>query len=211
MRDLLKQSVCMNPSENCFYRQCDQCHNSTVSHILCQNIDIDFEDLVSWSIWRKVGARYELLHLTGTLRLLLKEIEDLWPHFITHSFYTHEQRDYVSLIRKESSLTTYIVVQIDFAQNFSFVIQREVQSAYFNRQQATIFTVHMRIGEEHRNLVIISDYLAHDTKFVYSAQKIIVQFVRREYPNIEKITYVSDGATAHFKSYSHLPTYLLRP
>ncbi len=161
---------------------------------------MEIQDTASWSIWKKVNSRYELLHLTGTFRALLEEIDDLWPNFITHSFCTRQQRDYIALIKEMSSITTSAVVQLDFAQNFSFVIQREIQSAYYSRQQATIFTIYIRIGEEHRNMVFISDYLAHDTKFVYAAQKRIVEFLRKEYPNVSKINYVSDGASAHFKS-----------
>ncbi|CAF4451074.1 unnamed protein product, partial [Rotaria sp. Silwood2] len=138
---------------------------------------VEIQNSVSWSIWKKLNSRYELLHLTGIFRALLEEIDDLWPNFITHSFHTREQRDYIALIKEKSSITTFAVVQ-----------------------QATIFTVYIRIGEEHRNLVIISDYLAHDTRFVYSGQKIIIDFLRKEYPNIFKINYVSDGASAHFKN-----------
>lgn len=177
------------------------------SDILSDGIDVEIQDSASWSIWKKINSRYELLHLTGTFRALLEEIDNLWPNFITHTFYTREQRDYIALIKEKSTITTFAVVQVDFAQNFVFVIQREVQSAYYSRQQATIFTIYIKIGEEHRNMVIISDYLAHDTRFVYSSQRIIIEFLRKEYPNILKINYVSDGASAHFKSkYSILKT-----
>ncbi len=71
----------------------------------------------SWSIWKKVNSRYELFHLTGTFRVLLEEIDDLWPNFITHSFYSHQQRDYITLIKEASRITAFAVMQLDFAQN----------------------------------------------------------------------------------------------
>ena len=207
IKQLVEKTICTIPSERCYYRLCTNCLHLKASDILSDGIDVEIQDSASWSIWKKLNSRYELLHLTGTFRALLEEIDDLWPNFITHSFYTREQRDYIALIKEKSSITTFAVVQVDFAQNFVFVTQREVQSAYYSRKQATIFTIYIRIGEEHRNMVIISDYLAHDTRFVYSAQKIIIQFLRKEYPNIFKINYVSDGASAHFKSkYSILQT-----
>jgi hypothetical protein len=42
----------------------------------------------------------------------------------------------------------------------------------------------MKVGEEHRNMVIISDSLTHDNKFVHAAQKIIIDFIKTEYPNV---------------------------
>ena len=116
-----------------------------------------------------MNVRYELLQLTGTFQALMEEIDHLWSNFITHSVYTHKQRNYIALIKEISSITTFAVAQLDFARNFSFVIQREVQSAYYSRQQAAILTVYIKIGEEHRNMVFISDYLTHDTRFVYCA------------------------------------------
>ncbi|CAF4494941.1 unnamed protein product, partial [Rotaria sp. Silwood2] len=77
----------------------------------------------------------------------------------------------------------------------------EVQSAYYSRQQAAILTVYIKIGEERRNMVFISDYLTHDSRFVYCTRKFIVDFLRKEYHNIIKINYVSDGASAHFKNF----------
>jgi hypothetical protein len=93
-----------------------------------------------------------------------------------------------------------MVVQMDFAQNFAFVIQQEVQCAFYFRQQATLFTVYMKVADEHRNMVVISDCLTHDNKFVHAAQKIVIDFIKAEYPNVSIINYVTDGAVSHFKS-----------
>ena len=60
--------------------------------------------------------------------------------------------------------------------------------------------VYIKVGEEHRNMVFISDYLAHDTRFVYYAQCVIITFLKKEYPNVFSVVYVSNGASAHFKS-----------
>ncbi|CAF4706591.1 unnamed protein product [Rotaria socialis] len=200
MKNLIEETICTSPSEFCYYRQCVNCHQLKASDILSDGIDIQIEDSASWSIWKKLNSRYELLHLTGTFRALLEEIDSLWSNFIIHNFYTREQRDYIALIKETSTITTFAVVQVDFAPNFPFFIQREIQSAYYFRQQATIFTIYIKVGEDHRNMVLISDYLAHDTKFVYSGQKLIVDFLRKQYPNVLKLNYVSDGASAHFKS-----------
>lgn len=199
-KQLIEKTICSSATEDCFYRRCIDCLEKKPSIILLEGLDVEIYDLASWSMWKKTRSRYELLHLSGTLETLLEELDDLWSAFLIHSFYTAKQRDYIALIKETSSLTTFSVIQLDFAQNFSLIIQREIQSAYYSRQQATIFTVYVRVGNEHRNMAIISDYLSHDTKFVFCAQQLIMDFVKREYPNIVKVNYVSDGAAAHFKS-----------
>ena len=109
-------------------------------------------------------------------------------------------------------------MQIDFAENYKFVRQRAPQSAHWNTDQATLFTIHFKIGTEHRCMVIISDYMSHDSKFVWLAQEDIVNFLKKHYPRVKKINYVryvdikifyysiisnflsSDGAASHFKN-----------
>ena len=54
-----------------------------------------------------------------------------------------------------------IILQLDFAQNFSLVSQHEVQSAHFDKPHVTVFTASVILGSESKNLVIISDYLEH--------------------------------------------------
>ena len=92
----------------------------------------------------------------------MQEIDNLWPVFVPHSYYTRQQPEYIAYIKEISSCTTFSAVQINFARNFSLVVQREIQS-YYSRQQATILTVLIKVGEEHRNMATISDYIAHDS------------------------------------------------
>ncbi|CAF1153996.1 unnamed protein product [Adineta ricciae] len=56
------------------------------------------------------------------------------------------------------------------------------------------------MGAGHRNLAIISDYMKHTTEFVYYAQILIINFIRKWYPNVKQLNYLSDGAAAHFKN-----------
>ena len=190
----------MYSSEKCYQRQCANCGNLKPSDFLSINAHVDIQDSVSWPMWKKQNARFELLHITGTFCALLQEIDSLWPIFVLHSYYTRQQREYIAHIREISSCTTFAVVQMNFAQNFSLVVQREIQSAYYSREKVIIFTVFIKVDEEHRNMAIISDYIAHDTKFVYFTQKFIIELTRQTYKNVFKINYVSDGAPSHSKS-----------
>ena len=60
-----------------------------------------------------------------------------------------------------SSSNDVVVVQMDFAQNFALLSQHEVQSAYFDKPQVTVFTAFVVMDSEHKNFVILSNYLEH--------------------------------------------------
>ncbi|CAF2062009.1 unnamed protein product, partial [Rotaria magnacalcarata] len=110
--------------------------------------------------------------------------------FIYHAFINRQQRKCIETIREQSSADDYVVVQIDLAENHKFVRQREPQSAHWNTDQAALFTVHLKIGKQHRCMVLISDYMNHDSKLVWLAQEHIANFVKKQYPEVKKINYV---------------------
>jgi hypothetical protein len=64
------------------------------------------------------------------------------------------------------------VVLCDFAENYSFVLQDEAQGFHWNSSQATIhpYVIYFKksdaLNTEHENLVMISDYLKHDSVLV---------------------------------------------
>ena len=187
---MVDKTVCALPSEDCYNRRCDNCCNINVSDIFITDTDIDEQADTAWSLWTIANNHVELQHLSGSFRSLIDQLNVRWPAFVTHCYVTRQQRDYIKAIKMSSSFSTFAVVQMDFAENFSFVVQKEIQSAYWNQKQATIYTTVISVGTDHRNVVIISNRMVHDTSFVYCAQKLIVSFVREKYPTIQKIKYV---------------------
>ncbi|CAF1621629.1 unnamed protein product [Adineta ricciae] len=87
--------------------------------------------------------------------------------------------------------------------NFTLIRQREVQQGFFSQRQVTLFTIHLTVGREQRNVAIISDYMEHITSFVYCAQQILVRFIKKNFPlthSVNSILLFSDGASGHFKN-----------
>ncbi|CAF3305172.1 unnamed protein product [Rotaria socialis] len=162
---------------SCPHETC-MCQTHENMSLLLQDTS-DEDDKCSRSVWKPIDKKVDLHQIRGTITSLFYEID-------------------------ENCHVSYAVIQIDFAENYAFLRQREVQAAHWNNQQATLFTIHMKIGSEHNNMVIISDYMRHDTAFVHGAQRLIVDFLRKHYPQVKKIKYLSDGAPAHFKNHFNM-------
>lgn len=152
----------------------------------------DFDENLDavWSLWVTSNHHVELQHFNGSFESLIDNLNDRWASFVTHSYVTRQQREYIKQIRLLSSPNTFALVNCDFAENFTFVVQNEVQSAYWNQHQATLYTIVINIGNSHHNMVVISDRMVHDTAFVYCTQQLVVKFIRDEYPTVNKINYV---------------------
>ncbi|CAF4441079.1 unnamed protein product [Rotaria socialis] len=142
--------------------------------------------------------------MTGSIEALLAEIEEQWPLFMLHTFCNRKQRDYISDLRAQSTKTTFVVAQIDFSMNYTLIRQREVQQGFFSQSQVSLFTVHLTVGKEHFDMAIISNSMEHNVAFVYCAQQIIVDYVKKNIPLAKKIIYVSDGASSHFKNNANM-------
>jgi hypothetical protein len=183
--------VCSTPNENCFFGTCNQCNKQSISSILRNHTDaIDEDDEWTWSLWKTSNNKVDLYHIRSAISSLFDEIDNQWMKFLIHSYYNRQQRTYINDLRTQSSELSYVTVQIDFAENYTVLRQREVQAAHWNNLQATLFTVHIKIGTNHKNMVIISNYMRHDTAFVYCAQNLIVQFLNQHYPRVVKINYL---------------------
>ena len=191
LSNLIDLVVCDQPNDNCFLNGRNRCNSRLPSSILQHHFIIhDEDDEWTWSNWKSTNNKVDLHHIRGSIMSLLDEIDGQWKKFLIHSYFTREQRTSINDLRLLSSDTSYATVQIDFAENYTIIRQREVQAAHWNNVQVTLFTVHIKVGTTHKNMVIISDYMRHDTAFVHCAERIIVEFVKKHYPQITKINYI---------------------
>ena len=167
MKDLITQMVCTVSNEKCFNGECDECPTESITDILTDNNIMDLDDECSWSLWKRVNNKFDLQQMSGSVDSLLTEIEEKWSPFLLHTHINREQREYIKQLRSQSTENTFAVAQIDFSMNYTLVRQREVQQGFFSQHQVTLFTIHLTIGKEQRNLAIISDYMEHTTLFVH--------------------------------------------
>ena len=183
-----------------------------------EGTNIDEDEKVSWTVWQTINTKVTLQTVSGLIETLLWEIDNRWPIFLHRAFINRQQRRYIETIREQSSTDDYVVVQTDIAENYKFVRQSEPRGAHWNTDQAMLFTIHFKIGTEHCCMIIISDYMNHDSKFVWLAQEIIVDFLKKHYPQVKKFNCVryagtkvlfytiifnflsSGGAASHFKN-----------
>ncbi|CAF1461704.1 unnamed protein product, partial [Adineta ricciae] len=200
MKDLINQMVCTDSNEKCFSGKCNNCSSENIRDILAGNSMVDLDKECSWTLWKKVNNKFDLQQMFDSVESLISEIEERWPSFLLHTHINREQCEFIKDLRSKSTNASFVVAQIDFSMNYTLIRQREVQQGFFSQHQVSLFTIHLTIGDEHKNLAIISNYMEHTTAFVHCAQKILVDFIKKNFPLVKKINYVSDGASAHFKN-----------
>lgn len=139
--------------------------------------------------------------LDDFLDYFIVKLKKLIPHF----FISSQQSKFIKEKKNNLLQNNELLVQCDFSENYSFVLQNEAQGYHWNNKQATIhpFTVYYRdINEEvkHYSYIIISECLKHDSVAVHLFIEKFILFIKTKFSVISKIFYVSDGAASQYKN-----------
>ena len=200
----LAKIICNPPHPNCYFQLCSLCPGtSDLQEHLYELMDNNMVDSVEYKQWVSTDR--------STLETLSKSVEEFVELFcdqlkalLTHSFIAKQQSMFQAEVR--SNLADGVLQVIaDFSENYSFILQDEIQGFHWNNAQATIhpFVIYHREADEIHQLsfVIISDCLQHDTVAVYLFQKCLIEFLTSILGSLpQKILYFSDGSAAQYKN-----------
>lgn len=203
-QDCLYQIMCNPPSPNCYMNNCKECpEKSHFEDLINQKFEDELIDSVTYKKWLSVDR--------CTLETVVKEKNEFIEEFMEellklkpHSFIANMQKDYFNSV-KSSLQAGEVAIICDFAENYSFVLQDEVQSYHWTNSQATLhpFVVYYA-GEDgklkHLNYVFISECLTHNTIAFNLFQKKLISALKEAIPSLRKIYYFSDGCAGQYKN-----------
>ncbi len=123
---------------------------------------------------------------------------------IPHHYYTIEQAKYFKQ-RKESLSPSEVIVVLDFAENYTYTIQDEIQSNYFNKQQLSIHPACLYYKDEkgetkEKSFCYVSEDTNHDAAFVQVLLGHLTSYVKETWPIVSNIEYFSDGCGGQYKN-----------
>lgn len=200
----LYKIMCNPASPICYLNTCKECPGiEPLKALLRQKFEDEMIDSVTIKKWMSVDR--------CTLETVVKEkdefIEDFSEAILklkTHSFLANMQKEFYRET-KTNLEEGEVVVTCDFSENYSFVLQDEVQSYHWTNSQATLhpFVVYYR-GEDskiqHLNYVFISECLTHNTVAFNLFQTHLINALKEDIPGIKIIYYFSDGCAGQYKN-----------
>lgn len=168
------------------------------------------EPKVKYSQWKRVDVE-------GKKKMKIVQIEVDKADFIKifkeeiKEFEAHAERvkvQYGELKTLKSNLPKgHMIVQMDFAENYSCQSVEEVQSAYWN---STMVTLHPAVAYYkdpvenglliHRSTVFISDELAHNAATVYAILRKLMPELKSILPDVSFIHYFTDSPTSQYRN-----------
>ena len=146
-------------------------------------------------------------HYSTVAEFIAKIVDDLYE-VCPHHFIAKAQANHLK-IAKENLSENELIISLDFAENYSFVVQNAVQGFHWENSQATLhpFVAYFRSPNgdlKHTSICVISDCLKHDQTAVHCFLTKVITLMKQKVNNIKIIHYYSDGAPSQYKDYKGL-------
>lgn len=147
-------------THNCFLRTCtDCCDFTTFEAGLLEKLEEQSVEEISFEQWLFTD-RCNIEAKTMTPEPFASFFAEKLNKFVYHDFIKNQQANFLKM-RKETLAEGEILAILDFAENYSFVLQNEVQAFHWNNSQCTIhpFVVYFKENGSLKNIsfVIISE------------------------------------------------------
>ena len=211
---LLEMCVCDVTRKDCMLNKCEDCpgFENVVDFLrneICKKWSAD--DTISFKQWEKVD-RSELMDDELPVDEFLEVIVEKLKKLLSHHFIYKQQQNFLKN-KKETLSDNECIIILDFAENYTFMVQDAIQSFHWNNTQATIYPFVIYYKQDgtlkHKSLACISDMLQHDVHTLYAFQKtIILNVVKKDLPQIEKVIYFSDGCSGQYKNHKNFTNLL---
>ena len=206
-KDLMEKVVCDTTSLECMVHRCENCpgFEALEEYVTTKMNELEIDEEIRYSQWESVDRTMLQRHSTPVedfIELLVYSIDNL----TTHSFIAKSQAQYLKK-RKEELGESECIILLDFAENYSFVVQDAIQGYHWNKDQFTLHpcVIYYRRHNElqHISLCIISDDLNHDVPFVYELLRLVTNLIKENLPETKQIEYFNDGCAGHYKTYKN--------
>lgn len=139
--DLLAKMVCSIESRNCMLKVCPKCPgiNSLKMYLQSKFEDSDLDDTILYIQWVSTDCT-NLVHHMSTIAEYIDLLAEKLNSLTSHSYISKKQAQYLKE-RKETLEDTTCIVLMDFSENYSFVIQDEVQGYHWNTGHCTLHPI----------------------------------------------------------------------
>ena len=217
-RDLLDYAVCDVTKGECMMHSCTNCPRANgvfdfLNTVLDKSTqtgtsdfdgddDEDFQSEVRFKKWISTD-RCTLVDMVESREDFLESLSQKISQLSKHHYLAEEQSAYFINLRATVPPGEAVIVG-DFSENYSFVVQEEVQSYHWDAAQCTIhpFVVYWRENdaERHQSFCFVSDETKHNASMVHEFLRRLIPEVQKLIPELRKIHYFSDGCAGQYKN-----------
>ena len=215
--ECVKEICCNIQNKSCMYRECNECRNRELNVTNCElGRQVHVYEWLNQTEERtryKPNGESESFNVTivkrekvqSSLGELIERTNILLTKFCRHIFNIHTQ--YTSLKNLKDNLSTSeCLIHIDFSENYECKVSEEVQAMHFgaSRSQISLHTGVLYIANEKPfSFCSVSESTRHDPVVIWSHLNPVLEEVKKQNPEVEKVHFLSDGPTTQYRSKSN--------
>ena len=199
------KTVCSVENKGCILAQCDNCPGKEPLTKYLYEIFGEYEDdfEMHYKQWQTTD-RATLLSLTADVPMFAELLASCFEKLQSHSFIAHSQSQYLNELKQNMDQSNIIIIG-DFAKNYAFVVQDEIQSYHWNTQQCSLhpLVIYYKCVKgvlKHISYYFISDDITHDVTYVYKIFQLIIPILKTKFFNFSKLHLFTDGCAGQYKS-----------
>ncbi|XP_063604197.1 LOW QUALITY PROTEIN: uncharacterized protein LOC134779822 [Penaeus indicus] len=206
-KELTKFLVCDIDNKECMVQHCPNCPKSTeiFQHKLYEILENEGyaeDDTIEFQQWTNTD-RATMVRQTEYVYNYVDIVETQLQKLTSHSFIAKAQSRYLKSRKADMDSSTALILG-DFAENYKFMVQDEVQGFHWNNCSCTLHpvVVYYKEGSElqHMSFCIITDDLSHDVPTVYEVQRAVLNFIKRKIVHLTSVEYFSDRCSGQYKN-----------
>lgn len=149
---------------------------------------------ILYATWEKG----DLVRKKPTPSAFLEHLQTCLKKWISHNYIRRIQGKAIS--KEKSMQKASVLLHLNFAENWTVKLPDEIQSHHWSKSEVTIFTCVATTQKGAHSFAVISDDMGHDSAHACYAVAKVHEWLEEYIAVYAYITYVSDGAAAHFKN-----------
>lgn len=188
--------VCDESNEQCMSSNCNYCSNNFKLNVEAKIIDETVT--IKWCQWNNNNGRAAKIEQEGTVKECVQLLSEKIKQYLNHVFIKREQSKFFEQM-KDNSDDKSIVVQVDYAENFTTEEQDAIQSAHWSTKSISIFTAHAWCDPLNFSFALPSNNVTHNKFCINTCLDFLIGELKQYLPDLKTIIFFSDGAASQFK------------
>jgi hypothetical protein len=174
---------------------------------VAQREEFNEDDMVHFFQWTREG-RTNLVEKVSARHEVLQNLVDMIPKLAEHHFLLKQQNQFFKQLKVSVKQEDSVIVHMDFAENYDFRVQDEVQGYHWTNNQMTLHPFYCQWSKNgvdlvHKTFAVLSYRLEHNADTVEIFRSRFMEHIKADIPNLKKIYFCSDGTGAQYKNYKN--------
>ena len=211
---LIEKSVCSIDNRSCMMHLCNSCPKEQgVIEFLDSLESVSDKEEFKYKQWVSVD-RCSLVETIEQTSEFIQSLSEKIVKLTRHHYIAKSQSSFLNNLKKNLN-TNEAILLLDFSENYSFIIQDEVQSYHWKNVQCTVhpFVLYHKDSINgdviHKSFCFLSPDLKHSTTMVYTFICNLMSHISLNLPHIKKCIILVMGVLDSTKIASIFPIFII--